>query len=295
MLRERNLHGLPPPLARAAMMRERGQYEATVPSPAMSAAPPQSQHQQQQNQQHQQQHHQQQQQYKPSDIPPLTYLTPGAIFVPLPADLAANPLPPPADRVARLRAILARLDEYAAQVRSNAVALVRRECFRVLSNALAAEPELPGQLPQSKGEDDDVLSPTAVAQAAGPGPGHGHGHGHPQHQRHPQHAASAPAPAPSSSTTLTPDDYNAMIANMSAPKSVLTATIGDASIAADPPPRPDFTKVSVHSHREMATYQIMASVSRLLDELTKMDMHFAQTRREYEAALKREMEADEVR
>lgn len=292
MLRERNLHGLPPPLARAAMMRERNQHEATVPSQAMSAAPPQPQHQQHQQQHHQQQQqqqHQHQQQYKPSDIPPLTYLTPGAIFVPLPPDLAANPLPPPADRVARLRAILARLDEYAAQVRSNAVALVRRECFRVLSNALAAEPELPGQLPQSKGEDDDVLSPTAVAQAAGPGPGHGHGHGHPQHQRHPQHAA------PSSSSALSPDDYNAMIANMSAPKSVLTATIGDASIAADPPPRPDFTKVPVRSQREMATYQIMASVSRLLDELTKMDMHFAQTRREYEAALKREMEADEVR
>lgn len=294
MLREREKHGLPPPLARAAMMRERGQYEATVPSQAMSAAPPQPQHQQHQQQHHQQQQqqqHQHQQQYKPSDIPPLTYLTPGAIFVPLPPDLAANPLPPPADRIARLRAILARLDEYAAQVRSNAVALVRRECFRVLSNALAAEPELPGQQPRSKGEDDGILSPTAVA-AAGPGPGHGHGH--PYHQRHPQHAAPAPAPS-TSSTTLTPDDYNAMIANMSAPKSVLTATIGDASIAADPPPRPDFTKVPVRSQREMATYQIMASVSRLLDELTKMDMHFAQTRREYEAALKREMEADEVR
>ncbi|KAL3960144.1 hypothetical protein ACCO45_005261 [Purpureocillium lilacinum] len=219
MLREREKHGLPPPLARAAMMRERGQYEATVPSPAMSAAPPQSQHQQQQHQQHQQQHNQHQQQYKPSDIPPLTYLTPGAIFVPLPPDLAANPLP------RRQTASRACAPSWPASTTPEAPAA---RCSQQQQRALAR---------RLQRHDRQHVRPKVRPN---------------RHHRRRQHRRG-------------------------------------------PPPRPDFTKVPVRSQREMATYQIMASVSRLLDELTKMDMHFAQTRREYEAALKREMEADEVR
>ncbi|PNY26647.1 Uncharacterized protein TCAP_03430 [Tolypocladium capitatum] len=80
-------------------------------------------------------------QRRPDDqepIPPLQSLAP-SIFVPVTDDLAARPFVPPANRIARLNAILAALDTHAVGVRSNMLALVRRECVRILRELAAAE------------------------------------------------------------------------------------------------------------------------------------------------------------
>ncbi|KAJ6441938.1 UDP-galactopyranose mutase [Purpureocillium lavendulum] len=319
--------GQQPPTAPAAMMqRERGgghrqpyqqpkqqqhhhdaahasHQNSPPPAAAAAAAAPPSQQQQQQ------------QQHNASDIPVLQSIAPAMFFVPLAADTdLANPNPDPAspcvsvppatDRVGRLKAVMAQLDAHAAQVRSNAVALVRRECFRVLQNALAAEPELPQRYKQA------ALPPASAFPAQHGHAHHPHSHTHHQHH-HPvpphqhQHQQGRghgpfpqlqhhPAAAQYSSYYLTPEDRDAMLANMAAPRPLKGS---DEDRRPVPGGLPDFTKAPQgwDAHREFATNQIMSSVSRLLDELCKLDDHFARSKASYEAALQREVEAEAAR
>lgn len=98
--------------------------------------------------------------------PPLLSLA-SAVFVPLPADVAADvaaePAAAPASRIARINAALAVLDTHAVHVRANAVALVRRECARVVAVGLAAEPAAPPPPPAATAFGAAGLAPADCA------------------------------------------------------------------------------------------------------------------------------------
>ncbi|POR38144.1 Uncharacterized protein TPAR_01668 [Tolypocladium paradoxum] len=198
------------------------------------------------------------QQQQPDDqepIPHLQSLAP-SIFVPVADDLAATPFVAPASRIARLNAILAALDTHAVHVRSNMLALVRRECVRIVRAAAAAEEAALS----TNGNNNNNNSSSSSNRA--------------NERHHPPQK-------------LRPDgDLTTMIANMQAPHDP-ARDYNNADI-----PLPDFSRVQPASFREEATKDLMSSVSRALSELRSFDAYIVGNKGVYEQALKREIESE---